>query len=400
MPWKEKSARSERARFVNTARISNDSFSLVCRSFGISRKTGYKWLKRAEKDSNEQLSDRRRGPGVGADQKRIEKLILKQKKSHPFWGSKKIQALLGRELTKQELPSRSTVHRVLAEAGLVKRRKRRRRGPVVVIEPWAQAQECNDIWGVDFKGWFRTGDRTKCLPLTVTDYYSRFILCFELLGSQRLDPVQEQLEKLFAHYGRPKAIRVDNGRPFGGGNVLGLTQLSLQWRLAGIEVQFMDPASPHQNGRHERMHLSYESELCRQPAWDLKKQKVLTRRWVKEFNHKRPHEALNMRYPAEVYAKSSLRYRQPKRPFRYGDWPTRNVDKKGDLWWGNQRLFIGEAFAGYQLGLKPTEPRLHEVYVADLLLGTLHDAEFLEFRPTVQIRKTPHCPQPKNVTQL
>jgi transposase InsO family protein len=327
-------------------------------------------------------------------------LILKHKKSHPFWGSKKLQALLSHQLAKEEVPSRSSVHRVLAEAGMVKGRKRRRRGPVVMVEPWAQAQGCNDIWGVDFKGWFRTGDKTKCFPLTVTDYYSRFILCFEILPSEGLNPVQQQLEKLFARYGRPKAIRVDNGKPFGGGHVLGLSRLSLQWRLAGIEVQFMDPASPHQNARHERMHLSYEIELCRKPAWDLKGQKSLTRNWVKAFNNKRPHEALNMRCPAEIYIKSSLRYRQPKRPFRYEDWPTRNVDKKGDLWWGNQRRFIGEAFAGHQVGLKPIGPGLYELYLADLLLGTLHEAEFFEFRPTVEIRKTPHRSQAKSVTQL
>jgi putative transposase len=395
MPWREKSARTERARFVSTVRADNESFSLVCRRFGISRKTGYKWLRRAEKEGNQELRDRRRGRPAGGDQKWIETQVLKLKKNHPFWGSKKIQALLSRQLAKEQLPSRSTVHRILVAAGLVKHRKRRRRGPVVMVEAWAKAQSCNDIWGVDFKGWFRTGDKVKCFPLTVTDYYSRFILCFEVLLSQRLDPVQERLEKLFARHGRPKAIRVDNGRPFGGGSVLGLTQLSLQWRLAGIEVQFMDPASPHQNGRHERMHLNYQSELCRPPAWDLKGQKVLTRRWVKEFNYKRPHEALGMRFPAEIYAKSSLRYRQAKKPFHYGAWPTRNIDKKGDLWWGNHRHFISEAFAGHQVGLKLIALRTYELYLADLLLGTLHDAKFFEFRPTVEIRKTPHCPQPK-----
>jgi transposase InsO family protein len=395
MPWKEKSARSERARFVSAVRSKNESFSLVCRSFGISRKTGYKWLDRAEKEGNEQLGDRRRGRPVGADQTSIQVLILKLKKSHPFWGSKKIQALLSRQLPSEELPSRSTVHRILAGAGLVRHKKRRRKGPVVVIEPWAKAQNCNDIWGVDFKGWFRTRDKTKCFALTVTDYYSRFILCFEVLSSQRLEPVQERLEKLFACSGRPKAIRVDNGQPFGGGHVLRLTQLSLQWRLAGIDVQFMDPASPHQNGRHERMHLNYESELCRQPAWDLKGQKAKTRRWVKEFNHQRPHEALNMRFPAEVYIKSTLPYRQPKRPFDYGNWPTRTIGKKGDLWWSNQRYFISEALAGHQVGLKLISSGLYELYLADLLLGTLHEAEFFEFRPTVEIRKTPPHPLQK-----
>lgn len=211
MPWKEKSVRSQRERFITTVGRSDENFGLLCARFGISRKTGYKWLKRAEQEGNEHLSDRRGGPHPRTDQKRIEELILKQKKSRPFWGSKKIQALLSRQLAKEELPSRSTVHRVLAAAGLVKGQKRRRKGPVVVVEPWTKEQGCNDIWGVDFKGWFRTGDQTKCFPLTVSDYYSRFILCFELLRSQRLNLVQERFQKLFARYGRPKAIRVDNG---------------------------------------------------------------------------------------------------------------------------------------------------------------------------------------------
>jgi transposase len=147
MPWKEKSARSERERFVTSVRRIDENFSLLCARFGISRKTGYKWLKRAEQEGNEQLSDRRRGPQSRIDQKGAKELILKQKKSHPFWGSKKIQVLLSRQLTKEELPSRSTVHRVLARAGLVKGQKRRRGGPVVLVEQWSKEQGCNDIWG-------------------------------------------------------------------------------------------------------------------------------------------------------------------------------------------------------------------------------------------------------------
>ncbi len=388
MPWKETNSRRERGRFLATVQSANETFKLICQSFGISRKTGYKWRKRVEEEGNKSLGDRPKGPKQGAREPEIEALILKLKKRHPFWGSKKIQALLSRQLSEAEQPSRSRVHRVLARAGLVKGKKRRRKGPVVVIERWSKDQDCNEIWGVDFKGWFRTGDQTKCFPLTVSDYYSRFILCFELLSSERMNLVQERLLKVFARYGRPKAIRVDNGRPFGGGNVLGLTQLSLQWRLAGIEVQFIDPASPYQNGRHERLHLSYQSELCQPPGWDFGNQAIRTRRWVKEFNCQRPHEALKMRCPAEIYSKSSLQYLPPKKPFSYAGLPQRRVDKKGDLWWGNQRYFISEAFSGYDVGLKFITSGVYEIYLTHLLLGTLHEAEFFEFRPTVEIRKT------------
>jgi transposase InsO family protein len=394
MPWSQKSVETERQAFLSLVEQKQESFSQLCRQFGISRKTGYKWLGRARQQGNQGLKDRRRGRPANSDPDPLTRLIVKHKKRHPFWGSKKIQALLSRKMSDSELPSRSRVHRALKKAGLVKGKNRRRKGPVVVREPWQKEPQCNDIWGVDFKGCFCTGDGTKCFALTVTDYYSRFILCFELLLSPALQPVQQCLEKVFKRYGRPKAIRVDNGTPFGGGEILGLSKLSLGWRLAGIDVQFMEPGSPHQNGRHERMHLNYQKELCLPPARDFSTQRRLTQGWLKEFNFRRPHEALQMRCPGQLYCKSALGYQPPKPPFDYGHWPTHRVGHKGDLWWRNQRHFIGEAFEGYRLGCKPLGHGLYELYVADLLLGTFRDAEFFDFRPTVEIRKTPQPPRP------
>jgi transposase InsO family protein len=400
MPWKQNSSQTEREKFIAAVRDRVESFKALCQRFEISRKTGYKWLRRARQEGSKNLRDRQRGPGrrdPGGLRAKQEAIILKHKKKHPYWGSKKIFALLSWHLDEQEIPSRSTVHRVLARAGLVKGVKRRRYGPTLTVTGWSEAEACNEVWGVDFKGWFKTGDRAKCYPLTVTDYYSRFIVCLDPLASESLDLVRKRFAKTFRKYGKPKAIRVDNGHPFGGGSVLGLTQLSVEWRLAGIDVQFMDPGKPYQNGRHERMHLTYKQELCQQPAPNLRSQRSRSLRWTKTFNYKRPHEALKMRCPGEVYVKSPVSYVKPGKTFRYPGWEKRKVQHKGDIWWSNRRCFLSEAFRGYEVGLKPMGAGVYEVYLADILLGTLHDAAICEFRPTVEVRKS-QLTSPKKVS--
>jgi hypothetical protein len=243
------------------------------------------------------------------------------------------------------------------------------------------------VWAVDFKGWFRTGDGKKCYPLTVSDLYSRFILGCDNKSSMALEGLWSSFEALFRQYGLPGAIRVDNGKPFGGGWVLGLTQLSVWWRLLGIEVDFIDPGKPYQNGAHERMHLTLKKEIASPAAANLKAQQRRSRKWLKTFNEIRPHEALKMSTPAEIYVSSKLKY-QPVRALEYGaDFELRMVNSKGDIQWINHRRFIGEAFKGQQLGLRSYDGQRHEVYLGDILLGHLPNAHFCAFRPTVEKRK-------------
>jgi putative transposase len=245
---------------------------------------------------------------------------------------------------------------------------------------------------VDFKGWFKTGDGRRCYPLTISDLYSRFIICCDNLPSMALALIWRSFERSFKQYGLPRAIRVDNGRPFGGGWVLGLSQLSVWWRILGIEVDFIDPGKPYQNGAHERMHLTLKLEIANPAAGNLKAQQRRTQQWVRSFNQERPHEALGMRTPEEIYLTSELRY-EGVRPLEYGaEFEVRLVNSKGDIQWLNHRRFIGEAFKGQYLGLRRYDEEAHQVYLGEVLLGHLPDAHFCAFRPTVEKRKNARKP--------
>jgi putative transposase len=251
---------------------------------------------------------------------------------------------------------------------------------------------CNDVWAVDFKGWFKTGDGSRCYPLTISDLYSRFIICCDNMPSMALALIWRSFERAFKRYGLPRAIRVDNGKPFGGGWVLGLSQLSVWWRLLGIEVDFIDPGKPYQNGAHERMHLTLKLEIANPAAKDLKAQQRRTNKWMRSFNQERPHEALGMKTPEEIYLASELRYHGVK-PLDYSsEFEVRMVNSKGDIQWLNHRRFIGEAFKGQYLGLRRYDGQAHEVYLGEFLLGHLPDAHFCAFRPTVEKRKNARNP--------
>jgi hypothetical protein len=203
-----------------------------------------------------------------------------------------------------------------------------------------------------------------------------------------LPAIRKSFEETFKEYGLPRAIRVDNGKPFGGGMVLGLTQLSVWWRLLGIQVDFIEPGKPYQNGAHERMHLTLKMEIANPAAVNLNAQRRRTKSWIKSFNEERPHEALRMKTPAEIYTASELKYYPPK-AIEYGsEFEVREVNSKGDIQWLNNRRFIGEAFKSQRLGLRRWNDTIHEVYLSDILLGHLPDAPIFAFRPTVPRRKS------------
>jgi hypothetical protein len=228
---------------------------------------------------------------------------------------------------------------------------------------------------VDFKGWFTTGDGRRCYPLTITDLYSRFIIYCDNLPSMALALIWCSFERAFRRYGLPRAIRVDNGKPFGGGWVLGLSQLSVWWRLLGIEVDFIDPGKPYQNGSHERMHLTLKLEIANPAARNLKTQQRRTSKWVRSFNHERPHEALGMKSPDQIYVLSELKYHGVKVLQYSPEFEVRLVNSKGDIQWLSHRRFIGEAFKGQYLGLRRYDEQAHEVHLGELLLGHLPDAQ-------------------------
>ncbi|KAF0226143.1 MAG: hypothetical protein FD175_3087 [Beijerinckiaceae bacterium] len=354
MPWKGCSVMEERLRFVARL-LDGEGMSDVCREFGISRKTGYKIFDRYKEHGLEALTDRSRRPVRYANQlpEQIESLILRCKREKPHWGARKNRELLLRKLDGDfRVPANSTIHAVLCRHGLVKALGRRR--------PRAQGTELspglapNDLWCVDFKGEFKLGSGRYCYPLTVTDHASRFLLLCEALESTREDPAITAFGRLFRERGLPGAIRSDNGVPFASPNGLfGLSKLSVWWLRLGVEIERIKPGHPQQNGRHERMHLTLKKEATRPPGMNSLQQQARFDAFIKEFNDERPHEALDMKRPADVYRPSAKPY-DGKLPEI--DYPLHDRDVMvtscGRICMYRKRVNISSVLAGQRLGIK------------------------------------------------
>ncbi|MEO9615501.1 MAG: IS481 family transposase [Nitratireductor sp.] len=357
MPWRESSVMEERLRFVARL-LEGESMSAVCRSFGISRKTGYKIFGRYKAEGLEALCDRSRRPVRYANQlpDQIERLIVECKRDKPHWGARKIRELLVRKLAGDvRIPANSTVHAVLDRHGLVKRARQRRRNKAAGT-PLSQAAQPNDLWCADFKGEFKLGNRRYCYPLTVTDQASRYLLLVEALESTRQDPVIEAFVRLFKERGLPMAIRSDNGVPFASPNGLyNLSKLSVWWLRPGIATERIRPGQPQQNGRHERMHRTLKQETSRPPGINALQQQDRFDAFVSEFNEERPHEAIDMRVPAEAYAASS----RPYDGLPDLDYPFHDTDIMvtacGRICMHRKKINVSTVLAGHRLGIKEVD---------------------------------------------
>jgi transposase InsO family protein len=309
MPWKESSVMEERLRFVARL-LEGADMSYLCREFGISRKTGYKVFDRYKEHGLGALSDRSRRPVRYANQLpgQIETLIVNFKRDKPHWGARKIRELLLRRLAGDvRVPAISTIHAVLDRHGLVKRMNKRRQRASGT--PLSAGLSPNDLWCADYKGEFQLGNKAYCYPLTVTDHASRYLLLCEALDSTREELAFTAFERLFQERGLPSAIRSDNGVPFASPNALfNLSKLSLWWLRLGIEIERIKPGKPQQNGRHERMHLTLKKEATRPPGLNSLQQQARFDEFVQEFNTERPHQAIGMKCPAELYATSPRPY--------------------------------------------------------------------------------------------
>jgi transposase InsO family protein len=346
----------ERLRFVARL-LEGEGMSEVCRDFGVSRKTGYKIFSRYKEHGLEALSDRSRRPVRYARQlpAPIEQLIVRCKEDKPHWGARKIRELLVRRLAGDvRVPAKSTIHAVLHRNGLVKLPGRpRRRAHGTALSPGTQP---NDLWCADFKGEFKLGDGRYCYPLTVTDHASRFVLLCEALESTREELAITAFQQLFRERGLPGAIRSDNGVPFASPNGLyGLSKLSVWWLRLGIEIERIMPGRPQQNGRHERMHLTLKNETTRPPGHNSLQQQGRFDAFVREFNTERPHEALLMRPPAEVYSASPRPYQGlPELSYPLHDRDIM-VTACGRLCMHRKKINISTVLAGQRLGLKEVD---------------------------------------------
>ncbi len=356
MPWKACSVMEERLRFVGRL-LDGESMTDVCREFGISRKTGYKLLARYREQGADALTDRSRRPVRYANQlpPQLEALVVRAKRDKPHWGARKIRELLVRRLPGDiRVPAISTIHAVLDRHGLVTRigrRRNRARGT-----PLSAGAAANDLWCADFKGEFKLGNDRYCYPLTVTDHASRFLLLCEALDSTREEPAIAAFQHLFIERGLPAAIRSDNGVPFASPNALfNLSKLSVWWLRLGIAIERIKPGQPQQNGRHERMHLTLKRETTRPPGINSLQQQARFDDFVEEFNTERPHQALGMRQPAELYAPSS----RPYSGLPELDYPLHDrqslVTACGRICMHRKKINISTVLAGQKLGLKEVD---------------------------------------------
>jgi hypothetical protein len=252
------------------------------------------------------------------------------------------------------------------------------------------ARRANEVWTVDFKGWFRTGDGTRVEPLTVRDLFSRYGLAVQLLADQRWQPVQSVFRRLFREQGLPVVIRVDNGGPFASNGPAGLSRLSVWWLRLGIRVEFTRPGHPEDNGAHEQFHRVLKRETIQPPAHTRQGQQHRTGVWLKCYNQQRPHEALGQSAPVKYYRQSGRRYGLRLRPAKYpADWAVRQVRSNGEIRWQGRRRFVGEAFVGQSVGLKRLRPGVWGVHFMDFRIGHLHDADLGAMRPMVYRHRRP-----------
>jgi transposase InsO family protein len=387
MAWRKVLPMEERARFVLEVDKAEMSVAELCRRYGVSRKTGYKWIRRYKAEGLDGIRERSSRPHscphkIGSD---WEGRILLERAKHPRWGPKKIRELLRRKGYGGRVPAASTIGDVLRKAGLVSKRRKRRR-VTYYSGPLTEAKYANQVWAVDYKGWFRTGDGVRCEPLTISDLYSRYVLRVKAMGDQSYEGARRVFEGVFKEYGIPEVIRSDNGGPFASRGAGGLSRLSVWWVLLGIRPEFIAKGHPEQNGVHERMHLTLKREATIPVSKDLRGQQRRFDRWREEFNEKRPHEALGMKTPSEVYCGSGRGYERVEKQVEYPEgYEVRRVRRNGEIKWRGRRRFIGEALKGVLVGIKKLEDGHNQVYFDSILLGDLYDIDYRGLRPVVGV---------------
>jgi len=375
MAWKVTCVMDQRLEFVTYALDPTNSMSDLCMRFGISRKTGYKWLHRflaRGRDGLRDLSCRpKRLPRITKPEIVCE--IVRLRLERPTWGPKKLRALLLRSLPKTGVPSQSTIARVLERVGLVQPQPRHRGRKRTASRDAVTPKGPNDLWTVDFKGWWKTRDGYRCHPLTIRDEWSRFILDIRATPKINMTSVRKVFEEVFTRYGLPGAIRSDNGVPFAFTRSLArMTKLSAWWKALGIELDRIDPGKPQQNGSHERMHKDIRAELQALRAINITEQQKAFDHWRNDFNVYRPHEALDMNTPIESYEISTRPYTGKTPEIVYPKhFVVRQVTRRGEIGLNGRRgYYVSEALAGWTIGVERKSKDTLYFWFSDLWLGT------------------------------
>src|SRR5271157_3888796 len=365
MGWRASSAMDEKLRFVFEYERDEESMRALCERFGISRETGYVWLRRYRQSGPEGLVEVNRAPLRHPNQtaSSIEEAVLGLRQAHMTWGPRKLKRILERDQPGRGWPATSTMGEIVKRAGLVVPRKKRRRTEPYT-EPLQHAVESNRVWCADFKGWFRSGDGTRIDPLTISDACSRYLLRAQAVEKTDTERVRAIFEAAFREYGLPWAMRTDNGPPFASSAVGGLSRLAVWWIKLGMVPERIQAGHPEQNGRHERMHRTLKQDL--RPAQDWRGQQRELDRFRHDFNQVRPHEALQMQTPASVYEPSPRPYPARLPEVAYPDWmEVRMVKAHGHFRWKKKDIFLTEVLWGEPVGLMPIGEGLYNIYFAD-----------------------------------
>lgn len=381
MPWKETGPMDERVRFISAHQSGLYSVAELCRQYGISRKTAYKWLDRYAQDGPQGLHERSRAPHTCSHKtpEQVRQALVQMRRAHPHWGAKKLLRVLAEQQPqlRGQLPAPSTATSLLAEEGLVEHKRKSRAAPAHKGSGALVAEAPNDVWCADYKGEFLTGSGALCYPLTITDAFSRYLLECSAQVSNAHEHTFAAFSRLFHEFGCPAAIRTDNGVPFCGTNTLcGLSRLNIWWLKLGIVHQRIRRGCPQQNGRHERMHRTLKAETARPPAADLPAQQGRFDAFRQEYNHVRPHEALALDTPASHWQPS--RQCLPKalpEPEYGGHMQVRRVSSSGTFRFGCAALFLTDVLAGEYIALEEVDEDIWSVYFYNALLARLHKTE-------------------------
>ena len=365
---------SLKMEFVERASKPDANVAALCREFGVSRETGHKWLRRFRQQGYDGLEERSRRPAKSplATAEEIVLGVLKAREAHPRWGPKKLVDVLRRGFGK-ETPSRATIARILDRFGLVRRRRRFRPLSIVEHAPEAVARACNDVWTVDFKGWWRARDGARCEPLTVRDAFSRYVLCVKLVDAATVEEVRREFERLFRQHGVPKAIQCDNGEPFiSVRSRAGLSRLSAWWISLGITIVRSRPGCPQDNGGHERMHRDMTADVEAFPERNRRSEQQALDRWRQQFNQVRPHEALGGKTPAELYRSAPRRFLViPRWQYPHGWIVKRPTPPNGVISFRSELLVVGRAFIGHPIGIEPLDDTTGRLWLRDIQLGEI-----------------------------
>jgi transposase InsO family protein len=393
MPFAETCRMEERIRMLLDYETGNWGVSELCRRYGVCRDTFYEWRRRRASGAADWFQDRSHAPqhcphATPAD---LKEAVIGLRRRFPHLGPRKLLAMLERRDPATSWPAASTIGDILKQAGLITPVKRRRR-PIDQRRPFAAVTAANDEWAVDFKGWFRTLDGQRIDPLTMTDSHSRFLLAVRDARAS-IASVQPIFAAAFQAYGLPLSIRCDNGSPFGSQGAGGLTRLSAWWLKLGIEVRFIHPAAPHENGRHERMHRTLQEQTAQPPAQNARRQQARFDAFRRHFNEERPHEALGQRVPAEFYTPSLRAMPEWIEPCYDAHHEVRRVNRNGEIKWHGERIFISEALVNELVGMSELETGDQLVRFCSLEIGLLRRrGGFMRFGPPREQPTEPTTP--------